>query len=377
MGKRVLGSISKITKIMVGGAIAFSGTATAVLAQNNAELYGHLNYGFIVVDDGDTTTSEFADNSNAVSRFGVRYSQPTGQGTFKFNFETGLGLAGSSDWSQINDPEFLEWERTNIRKVDFSYEGSFGKVYLGQGSMASDGITGASFSGTDGIATSAVADVGGGFHFSDGMVDGTEPTVKSVFNDFDGGRLGRVRYDTPPLAGGGLILSAAVGENILSEGVDDTVYDFGLVYNGDAGDLQYSARIGSEWTDFDAGGDANSVFGSFAILHTPTGLNGKIAAGRRDSDNSAVDSDYFYTKLGKRDFEWFAWGKTHLSADFFWANDSRLAGDDGFAWGLQATQELDNYNAELYLAYRQYQYEEPGLDYQDIDIFMVAARWNF
>lgn len=351
-----------------------SGLAVGVAQaqENNARLYGFLNLGVLGVDDGFGTTTEFVDNDNAPSRIGVWWENEVGQGTLRFNFETALGFRGSSSFDQTGTPDFFFWDRTKIRHVDVSYEGSWGRVYLGQGSMATDGIAGADFSGTDYIATRSIGDIAGGFRFNDGGTLG--PSVYGVFSDFDGGRLGRLRYDSPVFSG--FQVRAAVGENILASGNDDLVYDLGFYYSGESGGLKYAARLGGEWTDYDAGGDAQSVVLSGSVLHESSGFNATLAYGQLEDDTRAADTDYIYTKLGVRR-DWLDWGETALSVDFMWSNDSVVAGDEGFSWGLAATQVIEQYNTELYLAYRRHEYDVSGSNYSDIDAWMLAARWSF
>ncbi len=363
------------TSALALAALGMGLAASAVHAQeNNARIYGFLNLGVMGADDGFSTTTELVDNDNAPSRIGVWWENEVGQGTLRFNFETALGFRGSTSYDQTGTPDFFFWDRTKLRHVDVSYEGNFGKVYLGQGSMATDGIAGADFSGTDYIATRSIGDIAGGFKFNDGGTLG--PSVYGVFSDFDGGRLGRFRYDTPNF--NGFQARAAVGENILASGNDDLVYDLGLYYTGESGNLKYAARLGGEWVDYDGGGSANSVVLSAALLHEPTGINGVLAYGKLDDDKRTLtnSSDYIYTKVGVRR-DWFDWGETRLSVDFTWANDSVETGDDGFSWGLAATQVVESINTELYLAYRNHQYNAPGANYSDVDAWMLAARWSF
>ncbi len=363
---------SSALALSVGLLAGFGGSS--VLAQdNNARFYGFFNLIATSTDDGFETNTQLVDNSNAPSRFGLWWETPLGQGTFKFNFETALGLRGSSSLSMTNkEPDFVDYSRTSLRKVDFSWGGDFGTFYIGQGSMAADGMTGADDSGTGFISTSAVADVAGGYTFRVSGTGAAGPTVGAVFSDFDGGRLGRIRYDSPTF-GSGFSVGASVGENILVSGNDDINYDLALRYSRENGGMKYDARLGGLWVDGRNGNaDNTAVVGSFSALHLSTGINAKIGAGWRD--NSGLDSNYVYTKLGIRR-DWWQLGETRLSADFFWGNDSVLAGDDGFTWGLQATQVIENANAELYLAYRQHSYSQPGVSFEDVGAWAFGGRW--
>lgn len=350
-------------------------TAGAVTAQeNNAQFYGFINPIVVSVDDGFETNTQLADNSNAPSRLGFWWQTGLSGGTLKFNFETALGIRGASNLSQANpDPSFFNYTRGSLRKVEFIYEGNFGKVYVGQGSMATDSIAGADLSGNDFISTRSISDISAGYAFRQVGTGTAGPTVGGTFADFDGARLGRVRYDSPTF-GGGFFVGASVGENILTSGNDDLNYDLALWYASENGGMKYAGRLGAAWVDGQNGNpDNNSVVGSFSALHLDSGVNGTIAAGWRD--NSGLGSNYVYTKLGIRR-DWLSWGETRLSADFFWGGDYVASGDDSFTWGVQGTQVIDGTNMEVYVTYRQHSYDDgAGTDYEDIGVWGLGGRW--
>ncbi|TCL09164.1 hypothetical protein BXY66_1209 [Shimia isoporae] len=359
-----------------GGAAAFAFSMLALPAaaqDNNARFYGFFNLVVAGVDDGFTTNTQLADNSNAPSRLGFWWENAVGAGTLKFNFETALGIRQASNLSQIDpDPNFFNYSRGSLRKVEFIYEGNFGKVYVGQGSMATDSIAGADLSGNDFISTRSISDISAGYAFRQTGTGTPGPTVGSTFADFDGARLGRLRYDSPTF-GGGFFVGASVGENILTSGNDDLNYDIALWYASENGGMKYAGRLGAAWVDGQNGNpDNNSVVGSFSALHLDSGVNGTIAAGWRD--NSGLGSNYIYTKLGIRR-DWMAWGETRLSADFFWGGDYVSAGDDSFTWGIQGTQVVENANMELYLSYRQHSYDVAGTSYENIGVWGLGGRW--
>ncbi|MCP4821181.1 MAG: porin, partial [Shimia sp.] len=312
-------------------------TAGAVSAQeNNARFYGFLNPMIVSVDDGFSSNTQLADNSNGPSRIGLWWETGLSGGTLKFNFESSLGIRGAGGLSQTNpDPDFFNFTRASLRKVEFIYEGNFGKISVGQGSMSTDGMAAADLSGTSFASTRSISDISAAYAFHVTGSGGTTfgPTVGAAFSDFDGGRLGRIRYDSPRFAGG-FGVAASVGENILVAGADDLNYDLSLLYDAENGGMKYMGRLGALWVDGRNGNpDNTSVVGSFSALHLDSGISGTLVAGWRD--NSGLGSNYIYTKLGIRR-DWLSWGETRLSADFFWGNDSVTAGDNGFTWGVQA-----------------------------------------
>jgi hypothetical protein len=368
-------SILRLSGGLTAGCV-IGAMASPILAQDgNATFYGFLNPMVVGVDDGFESNSQLADNSNAPSRLGLWRETGLGAGTLKFNFETALGFRGASTLSQTNqDPKYFDYSRGSLRKVEFIYEGNFGTVYVGQGSMATDGIAGADLSGTSFISTRSIDDISSGYSFRVAGTGATNAgrTVGAAFSDFDGARLGRVRYDSPTF-GNGFQVGASVGENILISGNDDLNYDLALWYNNEAGGMQYAGRLGAGWVDGRNGNsDNNNVVGSFSALHLASGFNGTLAAGWQE--NSGLGSNYVYAKLGVRR-DWVSWGETRISADFFWGNDNIITGDDGFTWGIQGTQVVESANMELYISFREHSYSEPGVSYEDVSVWGLGGRW--
>lgn len=358
---------------LVVGSVAMTSTAAA---EDGFRFYGFLNGAVTSVDDGVQSRNEFSDNSNAPSRIGAWYEMGTASGTLKFNFETALGLRGTSSLSATSSDDFFDWDKTDLRKFEAIYETErFGTVYLGQGSMASDGISGGTdMSGTDLSGTVAIADTAGGFAFQPTGGGAAGPTIGDVFKDFDGSRKGRVRYDTPSF--GGFVVSASAGTEILKDNDDTNFYDVALRYGNDFGDTAFKATLAYAQTD-GASDDSKSVLGSVGALHNPTGISGTLTVGQSDRD-SGLKSDYVYAKVGlQRD--WFAMGRTHLSVDAYRGNDMfDAAGDKSVAYGFEAVQKIDNANVDLFFSYHQNGYDvNTGTTYNDVDAYMLGARWSF
>ncbi|MBO6896954.1 MAG: porin [Shimia sp.] len=357
---------------MVVGSVAMTSTAAA---EDGFRFYGFLNGAVTSVDDGVQRRNEFSDNSNAPSRIGAWYEMGTNAGTLKFNFETALGLRGTSSLSMGSNDDFFDWDKTDLRKFEAIYETErFGTVYVGQGSMASDGISGGTdMSGTDLSGTVAIADTAGGFAFQPTGGGAAGPTIGDVFKDFDGSRKGRVRYDTPSF--GGFVVSASAGTEILKDNDDTNFYDVALRYGNDFGDTTFKATLAYAQTD-GASDDSKSVLGSVGALHNPTGISGTLTVGQNDRD-SGLKSDYVYAKVGlQRD--WFSFGRTHLSVDAYRGNDMASVGDKSVSYGFEAVQKIDNANVDLFFSYHQHGYDvTTGTTYNDVDAYMLGARWSF
>ncbi len=123
--------------------------------------YGQINKGILSYDDGRETKSYFLiDNDNSGTRAGISYTQEFDAWTFENVNEFGYAPYSTSTVNIEQDSptsEDYEFSNANIRKLDFSFANDqYGKFWLGQGSMATDGILEIDRSGTDIIAYSGV-----------------------------------------------------------------------------------------------------------------------------------------------------------------------------------------------------------------------------
>jgi len=330
--------------------------------------YGQINLVFQFVDDGTDSYSDFVDNSNSVSRLGFRVEMPVGGNKLTFNAEVGLGLKNTADTSQTDDGDWIDWQRTDIRKFEVSYSGGFGTLWLGQGSMATDGAAEIDNSGTAVIGYGIMADTAGGYEFrSDGVLSGI--TVGDTFKDFDGSRRMRIRYDTPSLSG--FTLSAAYGQDVLSESDEAEYYDAAVRYKLDGETIGIDSALGYSWKD-DDGSNTEYLIGSATFTHKPSGASLTVAAG----DNQTGDGSYYYAKLGWKG-RVVKFGHTAVSIDYYDGADFEVDGSSSQAWGIQAVQAFDDLQIEALLGYRAYSFSAPGADYHDLDTLLVGARWRF
>jgi hypothetical protein len=356
--------------------LALFGAALPVMAQefqgpdgSTATFYGQLNLGYLSYDDGQQSIGEIVDNANSNSRAGFWLAFPFADGSeLKFNTEIALGFYQSNALTMAGIDQWYDWDKANIRKVDLSYMAAFGTLFFGQGSMATDGVAETDFSGTTVIGYSDFPAVAGGFAFR--QADGTlsSITVGKVFPNLDGSRRGRLRYDSPAISG--LTLSVAAGEDWIVSS-DKTYYDAAIRYAQTYGELKVGAAIGYSKTAETGKDDVETLLGSLAVLHQPTGLNLALASGAVQHGG-----DYIYLKAG-----WIgdliAAGTTAVAVEYMSSSDLGVTDGDGSAWGVMAVQKLDDYQTELYLGYREYALDQTAATYQDSRSVMVGARWKF
>lgn len=331
--------------------------------------YGQINKGILTYDDGFTRqTYAPVDNANSGTRLGFRSETGLSQGNEVFtNFELGL-TKGSTSSVNIANPTDSNYslDKTAIRKLEIRISGAdWGRVWLGQGSMATDGIAENDLSGTGVVAGSSVSDLAGGQHWR--LKDGSLSlrSIKSNFSNMDGGRRFRLRYDTPAFHG--ISLSGAVGREVLADFNDREYQDVALRFQRDAGEIRLVAGIGYRWQDHVAQGWAGSV----AVSHSSSGLSLMASGGAAPTGRNTG-----YFKLGwERDF--FTIGSTAISVDYSKATGIPVAGSDSRSFGLAFVQSVDRANLEFYTAFRNYSASEPAQDTLGGQAMLSGLRWRF
>lgn len=369
--------------------VAISATpAAAELTYRNdtggtVNFYGQFSPAYTSVDDGVERTDRLVDNASSNSRLGFRVSQDLGRDYgFGFRLESALGFRQSNDVSQDDTPPGFDWTREDIRWADLSLvTPNYGTFFLGQGSMSGDGVGEIDLSGTtlvNYIASSE--DHAGSFRFrkADGTLSGI--TVSDVLSDFDASRRGRIRYDTPAFAN--FKLSVSYGKDILEEDArrEDFYTGAAITYDRSfANDLRLKAGIAYSRRDRrpDVGPDISrdDVFGSASVL-LPSGVSFTGALGNRDTEGVSFEAQYYYLKAGYEQ-KWFNLGSTALSIDVFGGRDYAQRDDRSRAWGVGLVQNVDAANAELYLGYRHYDYDQQLADFKAINSVTAGARFSF
>ena len=371
MSFRITASLAATAICTVAANTALAGPTYENASGGSFTFYGQFDPAFVTFDDGVSTYDELVDNSSSNSRVGILLRQPFGSNELRFRFETGLGLRSSAGVSQTSTPKGVDWDRTDLRHVDFIYEtASFGTFYLGQGSMASDGIGDRSLAGTGLGASVSIGDIAGGYELrtSAGALSGI--SIGDAFVSLDGSRRGRIRYDTPTF--NGFTLSVAYGQDILTSGNTDDFYDIGLGYSTElSGGMEIEAGLGYQVRERDGAPDREDTFASFTF-YMPSGFNATFAAGDRNTNG-----DYYYISFGyRRDF--FGIGETAFAVDFYSGNDFVSVGGEAETYGLAITQDIDKLNVEAYFGYRDYSYTDTtAVSYLDAESFVIGARWRF
>ena len=146
-----------------------------------------------------------------------------------------------------------------------------------------------------------------------------------------------------------------------------------LVYELEAHSLRAGedAAVGYGWAADDGDTD-ETLMASTSMLHKPTGVNLTLSTG----GDQTGEASFVYAKLG-----WtgrpFSPGITAVSVDYYSGQDFVSSGSSSESWGIQAVQHIEDWHLETYLGYRVLSFEEPGIDYADLDVLLFGARWKF
>jgi hypothetical protein len=367
--KTLLSLTASVLALSVVAAHAQDRTVTSGGTGLSLTLSGQVNRGVLFTDDGQNSDTFFVDNDNSSTRFRILGQADVGETTVGFNIEIEAESNSTASVSQLepNGPsgrgEFL-----NERKLELFFANpTFGRLTLGQGDTASNDTSEVDLSGTAVVGYSGIADQAGGVLFTDAGTGAlTAIAIGNAFNNLDGlSRRDRIRYDTPNF--GGLSLGVSAGTDF---------YDVAVTYRGTVG----AFTIGGALSYSEDADDDDITNGSVSALHNASGLSLTVAGGNRDNGSNLAlteDTSFAYVKAGWQTNGLSPLGKSAFSIDYSQNDDTLSNGDEATSVGVQFVQRLDGVGTDLYVGYRNYDYEAPGSSFDDIDTLLVGARVRF
>lgn len=308
------------------------GSSTSVQAID-FDISGQVSRLAIAADNGERSGTGFTENGNSPSRVRVIGEQKMDNGmTVGMRYEISWRRNLSNTWD-IDHGNSNEGVSTDVRWTEGYVKTDYGKISLGRGDGAANGITEVDFSGN--------AFIGGGISSGNTvhgitLVDeqGNPITkVKNVYRYFDAlSRVNRLRYDSPLL--GALSVAVSADENDAYEGA--------LSWSSTAPGGRFAAKMGyadsgttgaeyytASGINLNYEGDKESfeTYGASAAYWHDSGFNIALSHSKRDYENRQDTSNY-YIGLGYRD------GAHRFSVNTGRTNDLYNEGSEGNAYGV-------------------------------------------
>jgi len=390
------------------------------------QVYGQVNKALLFWDDGDNSDVFVVDNDYSGSRLGF-----TGKGTIKPGWTAGYLIEfdyqdAASD--KVDNRRFksgvggLDSDELNANEIVVRYNEGYienerlGRVSLGQGSSAADGIN-------EIVLGNSLrnSDLAWNNSFRLRTSDGGLATFNwaQVAGNLDGNRDDRIRYDSPSIYG--FILSASWGDN--------NYYDVALRFKKEWNSIRIAAGIAYQWDGTEdvlpnvatispgevgfpatgvAGGNTASFLdsfssfeilsGSISLMHIPTGVYGAFAAGEKDYDEFDNDPSFWFVQLGIEK-KWLPYGSTTIYGEYAQYHDFNRtpvftgtaitgAGADleseAERWGFGVVQKFDSAALEIYAQAVFWEYEDNAtisegedVEYEDLTQIMIGSRIKF
>jgi len=291
-----------------------------------------------------------------------------------------IGVAGANS-SNIDHNVDDSGAALNVRHSAWWIQNkNLGKVWVGQTSASTDGITEINLANTAHFATQNASAQNGRFQertsslqlrqFMGGAASATGSNTSGQIGE--GERLNVVKYETPTIAG--FIASAAWGE--------DDMWDIALRYAGEFAGFKIAAGVGyMSWKDSNGGtsefncavgvlpdNDCQQLGASGAIMHVATGLYVHAAYGIRWDDNVGPGLDDSSTQLYVQagiEQKFFPLGKTTLFGEYQkWeigaVGAAAAQNSDMTMWGVGLNQAIEAAAMDLYLRYNHFSPDATG-----------------
>lgn len=333
--------------------------------------YGYLSPTYLHFDDGIKKYNDLADSNHLNTRLGFFLSREWEASKLTFNLESAIGFRQTNAISQKEKADALNWNRSFIRKVELIYAShALGTFSVGQGEIAAYGVSSSQdLSGTILANYASLTDTAGSFRFrrTDGTL--TDVSLFAGYQTYDGGRFGRIRYDSPTF--NDITISSSVGTDILTPETDTLVYDLAARYANKIGAYQIMGAVGVLRIEPAEGENTTNMLGGVSVLHD-SGVNVELGGG-----NSSAGGMFGYTKLGYI-ANWLPVGPTAMSVDYYYGSDVAYDGADTESPGAGIVQTFTEQNLSAFFEYRTYKLtDNTQSKYKRADSFMAGMIWAF
>lgn len=331
------------------------------------QIYGQVNKGLMVWDDGVDSDAFIVDNTVESSRFGFQGKAQISKGlTAGFQMEIELVDAFSNLVTQGDD----EGESTLSLRQNYWYLESerFGRISVGHGNAAADAATEVVLSNS---LRHSDPNFGAGLKLRYGTgFAADDRTLGEVAGNLGPDRNDLIRYDSPSIYG--FILSSSWGDNDYA--------DVALRFAKEFKTFKVATAIAYIWDEQgETGEDFEQIGGSISIAHVPTGLFAAFQAGSRDVKATDVDPSFWYVQ-GGIEKKWLSAGDTTFYGEYGRYDDFHVLGAETTRFGFGVNQKIDSAAMDVYAHATFWSFD--GLDEgnvapEDITTLMVGSRIQF
>jgi len=372
-------NIKTVLKTSVAAAALVAISAPAIVSQaeagvnngnkNSLVMSGQIARALVYQDDGNSSQLFNVDGVDTSTRIrwivsGQMTESVAVGGVVELNMARSnvLGSAALGNTAETNADAVWGFRKT---EVTFSHK-AYGKLSLGQSSIAGDGTSTQSFASLGpSMSANGVSAMGASTFFND--TTKTQSTVgTAALGGFDPTREDRIRYDTPSF--GGLKLAVSHQDNGQSVGAN---------YGGKFGGVQVG--IGAFYENTAAGSttvDA-SMGGSVAVKHD-SGLSAAFSYTKEDaSTGNNIEGKNWNVQVG------YAAQLTNLGTTGFGiiyneTEDGVANGDEGDSWSIAVNQNISSVGADIYAGYTRATYDDATANnFDDFSAVFAGTRLNF
>lgn len=368
------------------------------------QVYGQVNKGLLIWDDGIDSDAFVVDNQVSTSRFGFKGKASIQPGwTAGYNMEFELNDNRSDEVTQgKGGDEGNDAAALRIRQNHFYVESDkLGRLTVGHGSTAADGAYEVNLANS---GRSSDVNIGNSFSVRT-AAGGAFGRLNNWANNLDSTRNDVIRYDSPSVYG--FILSASWGDNDYA--------DVALRFKKDFGSMRVAAAVAYQWDNQNVVttnvlvvpptilGTTDNNFetfgGSISVMHMPTGLFGVFQAGTREykngstnvvgltaADQTRADASFWYVQGGiEKKFN--SLGATTIYGEYgkyddfnAWngANLNVITSSEATRWGLGINQKIDAAAMDIYAHATFWSFDDnTATNYQDMSTVLIGSRIQF
>lgn len=366
------GGFAALAAVLVAAPVSAADNFSTGQPKVKLVLSGQVNKALLFADDGNTSRKMIVDNPAASTRINFAAEAPvTADFSFGAQHEAEIPTNNASVVTLQGNGDYNQASRSFVaRKSEvMATHKRFGKLSLGMGSTATDGVIEADLSNTavsGNYADSALVGAAILFYNSRTKTTSGSPAVGDVFNTLNGGNEDRVRYDTPTFAG----FTGSVA------GVSGGASDAALAYSGKIGAFELAATVGY----YNSNGISTTVdhrlSGSASVLHS-SGLSLTVAGGKQEFKAASRDNGTsLYGKLGYT-AKIFGVGPTNFGIDYGVYDDYGQNGDEAKTYSIGAVQQFESIGSQVYILGKVYELDRTATSYDDIKLVMTGIRVAF